>query len=120
MERASHDTPFRECDRSAPLERETGDTKMIRPAEQSRISSASSIFNWAPFYKASGIAAFIFLGYCLATMVQMTILGGPPATVEEAFRLFQQNKVLGLLRLDFATVLGLPFYYLLFFCILAV
>ena len=105
--------------RSVPLEREAGDKKMTVPAEQPRIPSASSIFNWAPFCKAAGIAAFVFLVYCLATMVQMTVLGGPPATVEEAFRMLQQNRVLGLLRLDFPTVLVLPLYYLLFFGILA-
>ena len=45
----------------------------------------------------------------------MTVLGGPPATVADAFRMLQQNKVVGLLRLDFPTVLVLPLYYLLFF-----
>lgn len=74
-----------------------------------------SAFNWTGVCRAAGIAAFIFLIYCLATMVQMSVLGGPPATVAEAFRLLQQNKVVGLLRLDFPTVLVLPMYYLLFF-----
>ncbi len=53
-------------------------------------------------------------------MAQMTVLGGPPSTVAEAFRVLQQNKVVGLLRLDFPTVLVLPLYYLLFFGLFAV
>lgn len=77
--------------------------------------SVSSAFNWTGLCRAAGIAAFIFLVYCLATMVQMTVLGGPPPTVAEAFRVLQQNKVVGLLRLDLPTVLVLPLYYLLFF-----
>jgi hypothetical protein len=81
--------------------------------------SASSAFNWNLLCRAGGIAAFIFLVYCLATMVQMTVLGGPPPTVAEAFRVLQQNKVVGLLRLDFPTVMVLPLYYLLFFSFFA-
>jgi hypothetical protein len=76
--------------------------------------SASS-FNWTGICRAAGVAAFVFLIYCLATMVQIAILGGPPDSVTEAFRALQQNKLLGLLRLDLATVLVLPLYYLLFF-----
>jgi hypothetical protein len=85
------------------------------PAVQPQTFSPSSTLDWPRLCRAAGIAAFIFLFYCLATMVQMTVLGGPPATVTEAFRLLQQNKALGLLRLDFPTVLVLPLYYLLFF-----
>jgi len=81
--------------------------------------SASSAFNWKLLCRAAGIAAFIFLVYCLATMVQMTALGGPPSTATEAFRMLQQNKVVGLLRLDFPTVLILPLYYPLFFGLFA-
>jgi hypothetical protein len=47
--------------------------------------------------------------------VQISLLGGPPASVGEAFQILQQNKAIGLLRLDFATVLALPLYYLFFF-----
>ena len=85
------------------------------PAMRPQTFSAPSVFNWNLLCRAGGIAAFIFLVYCLATMVQMTVLGGPPSSVAEAFRVLQQNKVVGLLRLDFPTVLVLPWYYVLFF-----
>ena len=85
------------------------------PAAQPQTLSPSSAFNWTGFCRAAGIAAFIFLFYCLVTLIQMGVLGGPPTTVGEAFRVLQQNKVVGLLRLDFPTVLVLPLYYLLFF-----
>jgi len=81
--------------------------------------SVSSTFNWTVICRAAGVAAFVFLIYCLATMVQIAIFGGPPDSVAEAFRALQQNKLLGLLRLDFATVLVLPLYYLLFFGLFA-
>jgi len=88
-------------------------------ATQAQTFSSLSAFNWARLCRAGGIAAFIFLGYSLATMVQISVLGGPPSTTAEAFQVLQQNKVVGLLRLDFATVLVLPFYYLLFFGLFA-
>lgn len=81
------------------------------PAQE--ISSAST-FHWHHFCRAGGIAAFIFLLYSLATIVQMAVLGGPPSDVAESFELLQRNRMLGLVRLDFVTVLVLPFYYLLF------
>ncbi len=81
--------------------------------------SVSSAFNWDLLCRAGGVAAFVFLVYCLATMVQMTVLGGPPSTVAEAFRVLQHNKVVGLLSLDLPTVLVLPLYYLLFFGLFA-
>ena len=86
---------------------------------QARDISSSPDSHWNGFCRAGGIAAFIFLLYALATIVQIAILGGPPSSAEEAFRLLQQNKVFGMLRLDFATVLVLPFYYLLFFGLFA-
>lgn len=86
---------------------------------QPQTFSEPSTFNWIGVCRAAGIAAFIFLIYCLATIVQMTVLGGPPASATEAFHLLQQNKAVGLLRLDFPTVLVLPLYYLLFFGLFA-
>lgn len=61
-----------------------------------------------------GVAAWLLFVYCLATMVQLFVLGGQPATAKEAFDLLQQNRLVGLLRLDLPTVLALPLYYLLF------
>ena len=86
---------------------------------QAREISSASTSDWNRFRRAGGIAAFIFLLYSVATMVQMAVLGGPPADVAEAFELLRRSKLLGLVRLDFVTVLVLPFYYLLFFGLFA-
>lgn len=59
-------------------------------------------------------AAFLFLAYSLATVVQFAVLGGPPASAAEAFAILQRSRVVGLIRLDLPTVLALPLYYLLF------
>ena len=41
------------------------------PARQPETLSSLSAFNWARLRRAGGIAAFIFLGYSLVTMLQM-------------------------------------------------
>jgi len=64
--------------------------------------------------RIGGIAAFVLIAYSLATIVQMVVLGGQPATAAEAFSLLQQNRIVGLLRLDLPTILVMPLYYLLF------
>jgi hypothetical protein len=64
--------------------------------------------------RIGGIAAFVLIVYSLATMVQMVVLGGQPATAAQAFDLLQHNRVVGLLRLDLPTITVLPLYYLLF------
>lgn len=88
---------------------------MSAQASQSEaVGSLNTALPWDRACRAGGIAAFILIVYGIATMVQIAILGGPPATAAEAFRLLQQNKVVGLLRLDFPTVIALPLYYALF------
>ncbi len=64
--------------------------------------------------RIGGVAAWLMVAYSVATMVQLALLGGQPATAAEAFELLQQNRVVGLLRLDLPTVLALPLYYLIF------
>ncbi len=61
-----------------------------------------------------GIAALILIVYSLATIIQLMVLGGQPATAAEAFRLLQNNRIVGLLRLDLPTVAVMPLYYFLF------
>ncbi|MBZ5653469.1 MAG: hypothetical protein LAO18_23660 [Acidobacteriia bacterium] len=61
-----------------------------------------------------GIAALILIVYSLATIVQLMLLGGQPATAAEAFTLLQNNRIVGLLRLDLPTVVVMPLYYFLF------
>lgn len=62
-----------------------------------------------------GIACFILLGYSLATLLIMTLIGGPPETIEQIFSILHDDKLSGLLRLDILTVFVMPLYYLLFY-----
>jgi hypothetical protein len=62
-----------------------------------------------------GTACFVLLGYSLATLLIMTLIGGPPETIEQTFSILHDNKLTGLLRLDILTVFVMPLYYLLFY-----
>ena len=66
-------------------------------------------------YWLGGLACLVLIAYSLTTLLIMTIIGGPPETIEQAFSILQDNKLHGLLRLDILTVIVMPLYYLLFY-----
>jgi hypothetical protein len=70
--------------------------------------------SWSGLCRVGAVAAFLLIIYSLATIVQLIILGGQPASAEQAFDLLQHHRVVGLLRLDLPTIAVLPLYYLLF------
>jgi hypothetical protein len=71
--------------------------------------------NWKSLYKTCGWVAWILLAYSLGTMFIMFVLGAPPTTPAETFKMLEENKLVGLLRLDLLTVLVyMPLFYLLF------
>lgn len=83
--------------------------------EQCRASGDPSLHaGWNDLCRIGGVAALILIVYSLETMVQLIVLGGQPKTAAEAFTLLQNNKVLGLLRLDLPTVFVMPLYYFVF------
>jgi hypothetical protein len=68
----------------------------------------------APVLRIGGIAALALILYSIATMIIWFAVGGQPKTALEAFALLQENKVIGLLRLDALMVVCLPLFYLFF------
>ena len=86
----------------------------MKPAKEQEgtLSGESSDLNG--LCRTGGIAALILIVYSLATIVQLLVLGGQPATAAEAFRLLQNSRIVGLLRLDLPTVVVMPLYYFLF------
>ncbi len=88
--------------------------------EQGRITnSKSEASDLRYFCRTGGIAALVLIVYSLSTIVQLIVLGGPPATAAEAFRLLQSNRIVGLLRLDLPTMVAMPLYYFVFFGLFA-
>ena len=80
---------------------------------QSEISES----NWKSLYKIGGVAAWIFVAYSLITIIIFMFLSQFPETAVEAFDALQENRLIGLLRLDTLTLLIVPLYYLIYLCI---
>lgn len=62
-----------------------------------------------------GVSCMLLIAYSLITLVVMSLIGGPPETIEECFSILNENRFYGLLRLDILTIFFMPLYYLLFF-----
>lgn len=69
---------------------------------------------WKSLYKIGGLTALILLIYSLVTMVLLVTIDGQPESAQEGFTMLQNNRLVGLLRLDVLTILVIPLYYLLF------
>jgi hypothetical protein len=83
--------------------------------KQNQVSDADTVdFRRKGLCRIGGVATLILIVYSLVTMIQLTLLGGQPSTAKEIFTLLQNNRLVGLLRLDVLTVLVMPLYYLLF------
>ena len=79
--------------------------------------ASSENSGWSSLYKISGVAAWIFVAYSLGTIIIFMFLLQMPETALEAFKALQENRIIGLLRLDALTLLTVPLYYLIYLCI---
>jgi hypothetical protein len=67
---------------------------------------------WKVLYQLGGVTALILLAYSLVTMVLLVAIGGQPETAQEGFAMLQNNRLVGLLRLDVLTVMVyMPLFY---------
>jgi len=78
--------------------------------EQFNYSSSRKNIYWL-----GGLASLILTAYCIGTFMIMLWIGPPPEDIKECFTLLNEDKLLGLLRLDILTVFAMPLYYLLFY-----
>jgi hypothetical protein len=62
-----------------------------------------------------GVAAFGMLASATVTMLVILTLGGEPSTPDEYFTLLGGNRLVGILRMDLASLVTVGLYYLLFF-----
>lgn len=73
--------------------------------------------NRALAYKLGAWSCIVLMLYSLATILVVTLIGGPPQSVQECFAMLRESKVNGLLRLDVLTVFVMPLYYVLFYAL---
>jgi len=89
--------------------------RMDSSDRRKNLESCESLTPYRRFiYVAGGAAGCLLILYSLGTMCQIILLGGPPTSAIEAFALLQTNRVLGLMRLDFLTMIAMPLYYCVF------
>jgi hypothetical protein len=65
---------------------------------------------WRSLCKLGGIAALLQLVCVLTSTVIAILVGTEPANAEEYFSILEQNRLAGLLRLDFATLILICLY----------
>jgi hypothetical protein len=70
---------------------------------------------WRGLCRMGGVAAFLILASATVTMVVVLTLGGEPTTPSEYFTLLAGNRLVGLLRMDLASLATVLLYYFVFF-----
>jgi hypothetical protein len=70
---------------------------------------------WKGLCRVGGVAALIQVACGLITMIVVVTLGGEPGIADEYFTLLQNDRLVGLLRMDFPSLISVTLYYLLFF-----
>lgn len=70
---------------------------------------------WRGLCWMGGVAAFLMLASATVPMVVVLTLGGEPTTPNEYFTLLGGNRLVGLLRMDLASVATIALYYFVFF-----
>ena len=67
--------------------------------------------SWNRICKIGGITALLQVIAPIFTIAIAFMIGGEPATAEECFQLFQQNRLTGILRLDIVSIISMTLYY---------
>lgn len=75
--------------------------------------------DWKRLYPAGAWSSLILLVYSLVTMLILVLIGGQPASAREGFAMLQENRLVGLLRLDILSILIMPLYYVIFLALFA-
>lgn len=70
--------------------------------------------NWEKLCKIGGISSGIMVICSFVTILIVILFGAEPGTVSEYFSILHDNRLIGILRLDFASVINVVQYYPLF------
>ena len=81
-------------------------TKLSNPIAENELSD----LRWKSLYRFGGAAALVQLVCTLVTLIVVITLGVEPATAEEYYTVLGQDRIVGLLRLDFASLVNVTLY----------
>lgn len=96
--------PWQEVTTMSCMTQQTGTA-----SEQGRIADLRGLCRWG------GFASFGLLLYCLGLLVQTAVVGiGAPSDPAAIFAMLHSHKIEALLRLELATMVAMPLYYLVF------
>ncbi len=71
--------------------------------------------DWRGISRMGGLAALVQLACCMITMIVLFTIGGEPGSAQEYFTLLQSNRLIGLMRMDFPSMLLVALYPLTLF-----
>lgn len=66
--------------------------------------------DWQKLIRLGGIILFVQLGCLLISTVVLTIVGAEPTTAQAYYTALQENRVIGLLRLDLTTLIMIALF----------
>jgi hypothetical protein len=66
--------------------------------------------DWKGLCKIGGVTALTQLICVISTLTVVLTLGGEPATAEEYFTLLQNDRLIGILRMDFTSMISVALY----------
>jgi len=68
-------------------------------------------------YATAAVAALVQLGCVLMTLIVVSVLGGEPSTPDEYFSVLQEDRLAGILRLDFASLINVSLFSVTIFTV---
>jgi hypothetical protein len=73
-------------------------------------ASETASTDWQKLLRLGGAILFVQLACLLISMVVLTIVGAEPTTAQDYFTALQENRLIGLLRLDFPTLIMIALF----------
>jgi len=87
----------------------------LSESNQSGSDTDTSDSAWKSLCRIGGVAALVSAVCSLITVIVGITLGWEPSTANEYFTVLQNDRIVGILRLDFPSVINVVQYYLIFF-----
>ncbi len=72
---------------------------------------------WQSLYRIAGVATFVQLACTLMTLIVAISLGSEPTTADEYFTVLQQDRLVGILRMDFASLINVMLFTIVSFAV---
>jgi hypothetical protein len=80
-------------------------------------NTGNTELHWSRLYKISGVTTIVMMVLFLIDTICWIAFGPYPSSAEGWFSLLQENRLIGLLLLNFPTLYGTILYYLTFLCL---